>query len=189
MKTDLNDPRTWDTSLFPVTVAAHAALTAPGTMRMWFQRGRIELRQSEAAFEAAAMPEKPGQPRLLTLRTVLTIAAAAALSRKGVEVADAYTAAKQWTYLGGDSLTSDRDPAGLFPDPAWTMLVHYSAAAAKVIPVDGSNKGGLIFQYPDLFRGANPLPAVPTIVFLNYVDRYARGICGGWLRGGRGGKA
>jgi hypothetical protein len=182
---DLNDSRNWDTPLFPVSVAAQAALTAPGTMRMWFQRGRVKLHRLDAEFEPGTIPDKPGLPRLLTLRTVLTLAAAAPLVRKGTDVADAYQATKAWTHLGavwnGDG-ECPRDPAALFKEPAFTALIHYAGADADVVAVNNYQKGDLLFQFPDLFRG-EPIPVAPTIVFLNKVDRYARSVCDEYLKG------
>jgi hypothetical protein len=179
MTIDLKDPRNWDTPLFPISVAAVASTTEAGTMRMWFQRDRIKLHSLDASF----MPDKPGVPRLLTLRTVLSLAAAAPLVRKGVDVESAYKAAQKWTYIGegwdgqGDS---PRDPGELFKEPAWTMLIHYGGEEARVVAVKPTD--GLKFNYSDLFARGYPVPVAPTILFLNKIDQYARGVCEGYLR-------
>jgi hypothetical protein len=180
MMINLKDPLNWDTPFFPIAVAAQAALIEAGTMRMWFQRDRIKLHSLDASF----MPDKPGVPRLLTLRTVLSLSAAAALVRKGVDVENAYKSAQEWTYIGeGWNGVGDcpRDPCELFQPPLFTMLIHYSGEAARVIPVQ-LGKGGFQFSPDDLFSHGYPVPTAPTIIHLNKIDEYARGVCTGYLR-------
>lgn len=174
---DLNDMSQWDHPVFPVAVAAQASMVAPGTLRMWFVRERITLKAGE--FDPGTDAEKAGLPRLLTFRTVLTIAAAAALVRTGTDVAVAYEAAKEWTWFGegwNGQGPCPRDPACLFELPSFTFLIHRGGPFAKVV------KGNPAPDYPDLFAGGNPVPPSPTIVHLNYIDKYVRGVCEGFLR-------
>lgn len=174
--TDLSDMSTWDKPIFPVAVASQAALVAPGTMRMWFVRKRITL--DAGAYDPGLEADKAGLPRLLSFRTVLTIAAAARLVNKGVDVSDAYEAAKEWTWYSegwnGEG-ECPREPACLFAQ-GFTFLVHYAGAQARVI------NGNPNPNFSDLFVQGGPVRTSPTLVFLNDIDRYARGVCGGFLR-------
>ena len=173
---DLQDERNWDEPLFPVAVAAQAALIAPGALRMWFVRKRITLAAAE--YDPGLDAEKAGLPRLLSLRTVLTIAAAARLVARGVDVTDAFAAAKTWTWFGegwdgqGDS---PRDPAKLFAK-GFTVLIHYAGDHCRVVKADPHP------SFSDLFIQGHPVRSAPLLVLLNDVDRYARGVCQGFLR-------
>lgn len=158
----------WDEPIFPVTVVAKAAGVEVGTLRMWFVRGRIPLEPSiygNPTFEA------PGAPRKVTWRTVLTIAAAAQLVGRGVEVREAYEAAKQWTWFGDD----DRDPADLFSTD-FTLLAHWGGPIAKVLRL---GKAGL--SYNDLFGPQRPVPTPPVLVQLNFVRKAAQLACEEYL--------
>ncbi|MBE2181610.1 MAG: hypothetical protein IAE97_14185 [Chthoniobacterales bacterium] len=170
-----------DSPLFPVAVAAQAALTAPGTMRMWLQRGSVQLLESDASFEQSLVPSKGGSPRLLTLRAVLTLATAAALVRKGTDVKDAYKAAKNWTWFGDDwdgQGPCPRDPAELYPEPDFTVLVQHMGENAKVVRFGPRHP----LEFADLFASGGPVRTPPTLVLLNSVNNYARGVCQGFLR-------
>ncbi|MDP2010629.1 MAG: hypothetical protein Q8K11_10660 [Phenylobacterium sp.] len=180
---DITDLSSWDTPLFPVAVAAKAAMVEPGTLRMWFQRGRINLHQMDAAFVPAEIPGKTGMTRLLSLRTVLRLAAAAPLVRRGVDVTQAYAAAGEWTHYGaGWNGVGEcpREPAALYAAPAWTFLVHHEGPHARVVAVEHTN--GLAFDFADLFPAEHPAPVAPAIVLLNKVDQIARGVCGAYLQ-------
>ncbi|ASY44665.1 hypothetical protein CJD35_09545 [Sphingobium xenophagum] len=188
---NLNDPQNWDTPLFPVAVAAQAALVAPATLRQWIVRERVKLWEPEGGMLAAGgVPaEGEGKAALLTLRAVLHISAAARLVSKGVDVADAYGAAMCWAHLGdgvsywaGEEVPPiERLPLGLYPDPDWTFLIHHAGNDARVARARPTG-GTLPFQFSDLFANGGPLYTPPTIVFLNMVDRHARGVCEGYLR-------
>jgi hypothetical protein len=196
---NLNDPRNWDIPLFPVTVAAQAALVSPDTLRQWIVRKRVTLWQPQGSMLGGVPAEGEGKAAKLSLRGVLHIAAAARLVSKGVEVADAYTAAMEWAhfgdgvggFIGGQAEDAElqkkrnevRAPLGLYPDPDWTFLIHYAGTNARVVRV-GAAKGQdtLPFKFGDLFASGGPVYTPPTIVFLNSVDRYARGVCEGFLR-------
>lgn len=182
---DLVDPANWDTPLFPVAVAATAALIEPATLRMWIQRGGVDLWAKPGNQPAAG----EGLARFLSLRTVLHISAAARLVSKGVKVSDAYRATMHWVHLGdaisyweGEQVPPiERLPAGLYPAPAWTFLVHHHGDDARVVKTAPTGDQ-LPFKFSDLFASGGPLYTPPTIVFLNMVDRHVRGVCEGYLR-------
>lgn len=189
---DLNDPSNWDTPLFPVAVAAQAALVSPATLRQWIVRERVKLWDPAGNVAAGGVRAGgEGLGHLLTFRGVLHIAAAARLAAKGVDVADAYTATMHWAHVGDMSQpghwvgeaapTVTRLPAGLFPDPDWTFLIHYSGDNARVVSVAREGET-LPFKVSDLFAQGHPVYTPPTIVFLNMLDRYVRGVCEGYLR-------
>lgn len=189
MMIDLNDPTNWDTPLFPVTVAAQAARIAPGTMRMWFERKRVFLTE----YDQASTPEQP--LRLLTLRSVLALAVAADLSRgPGGDVSLALKQAKHWTYVQHRAQLDGKeyvaDPAGLFPgEGVLTVLVHYGDEQTNVVPVsflpkaggDGS-EGVRGLALDMLFPMRHPVRAMPRLLALNWIDKYVRGVCEGYLR-------
>lgn len=176
-----------DLPLYTVAVAATAAQMNIITMRMWFTRGAVKLFEPTGDIVAALPPVKRGLERLLTLRTVLTLATAATLVRRGTEVADAYQAAMRWTYVAdgyGDPLPGQprpipRDPADLYASPDQTVLIHYGGAEAKVVRYRMEEA----IPYPDLFkhRGAD---AIPTLVSLDEIDRRVRRVCDNFLKRG-----
>ena len=194
---DLYDPANWDTPLFPVSVVAQAALISPATLRQWIVRYADDLKLWEPkaagvdALMAGAKAEGDGLAHRLSLRGALHIAAAARLISKGATVKDAYMATAHWVHIGDMSQpghwvgepepTDTRLPAGLFPDPAWTFLIHYSGDNARVVSVARDGEA-LPFKFSDLFAQGHPVYTPPTIVFLNMLDRYVRGVCEGYLR-------
>jgi hypothetical protein len=178
----LTDMSRWDDPVLPIEVAAQAALTEIGTLRMWWVRKRIPL--SAHGYTATAEPEKSGLPRFFSFRTVLTLAAAAPLVKRGVKIEDAYLAAASWTHFGqgwDGNGPCPREPACLFADPAWTFLIHRSGNEGRVIEIS-PDSGALAFPFADLFGYGGPSSPAPAVVFLNKVDQYARGVCDGWLR-------
>lgn len=194
---NLNDPQTWDLPLFPVSVAAQAALISADTLRQWIVRKRVTLWKPQGGMVGGVPAEGEGKAALLSLRGVLHIAAAARLVNKGIDVADAYVAATEWAHFGDGvnywgepsdaeikkKLDGAREPLGLYPDPDWTFLIHYAGTNARVVRVTMKKGQDTIpFKYSDLFGSGAPVPTPPTIVFLNYVDRHARGVCEGFLR-------
>lgn len=178
---DLVNAENWDTPMFPVAVAAQAAAVDVGTLRQWITRYGDDLRlwepKTAGAFALGARASKDGLAHLFTLRGVLHIAAAARLIAKGVPVKTAYTATMHWAHIG----TPDRLPCGLYSNPAWTFLIHHSGDDARVVSVTPT-AGKMPFDFSDLFATGYPIPTAPTIVFLNKVDLYARGVCEGFLR-------
>lgn len=190
--TDLNDPRNWDLPLFPLTVVAQAALVAPATLRQWIVRYGDDLRLwDDGAGGKNAKAEANGHAHRFSLRTALHIAASARLINKGVTVRDAYAAAMCWVHIGqfdnpavwGNEPAPKvvREPGGLFAAPAWTFLVHHHGTEARVVPVKLEG-GSLPFEFSDLFALGHPVRAAPTIIFLNNIDQYVRGVCQGFLR-------
>lgn len=188
MTDDIDAPR------FPIAVAARAALMEEPALSMWFTRGSVDLRAREGGRPVAHVPGRIRAPRLLTLRACLTLSAAAELVRKGVSAADAYQAAKSWTWLGeGVSAVGGevedaprRDPAGLFPSPYWTVLVHYSGPQAQVIAAENTS-AGLALPFGDLFKPGMFWPGPgrylsPTLVLLNHIDHRVRTTCADWIR-------
>lgn len=165
-----------DDPIYSIAVAAQAAIMQKGALRIWFARKRIVLTKGE--FDPGNDPTKMGDPRLLTLRTVLTISAAAALVRAGVDVATAYCDAKAWTWMG----EGDRDPAALYEAPAFTCLIRLPDGQAQVVPSVPDASGRLPFEFGALFPSAYPVRKSPTIVMLNHIDKYARGVCAGALK-------
>lgn len=188
MSIDLNDPANWDTPLFPVSLAAQAARIAPGTMRIWFERKRVFLTE----YDKPSTKEQPA--RLLTLRSVLALAVAAELSRgPGGDVSLALSQAKSWTYAGHSGRLDGKDyfapPAGLFEgEGIMTVLIHHGTETAHVVPVaflprkgeDGS-EGMRGLTLDALFPSCPPVRAMPRLLALNWIDRYVRGVCEGYL--------
>jgi hypothetical protein len=183
MTINLTDPKSWDEPLFPIAVAATASRVAGNTMRMWFDRENVTLGTHD-------VPSGPDQfSRMLTFRSVLTLAATAQLSHtNSMKVKDAYGIARRWTMWGhkekleGDWL--EALPAGLYAgDRVITVLIHYGGEEAKVLPVrlgfDGEMHG---LPFDALFPIRHPVRAAPTLLALNWIDRYARGVCEGYLR-------
>jgi hypothetical protein len=185
---NLADSSLWDTPFFPVSVAANAAGIAPATLRQWIVRygDDLSLWRPKDGIVVGEQAPRDGMAHKLTYRAVLHISAAARLVNKGVQVKDAYWAAASWAHLGSDhdsvepTSVPSREPAGLFPDPAWTFLIHHDGPHAEVVAVERDN-GRLPFSYADLFASGGPFYTPPTIVFLNMVERYARGVCEGFL--------
>jgi hypothetical protein len=189
--TDLTKLENWDTPLFPLVVVAQAALVAPATLRQWIVRYGDDLRLWDDGKTSNDKAEGNGLAHRFSLRTALHIAAAARLIAKGVTVKDAYAAVINWVHIGAFDRPAVwanepapelvRDPAGLFADPAWTFLIHSHGAEARVVGVNRQG-GTLPFEFSDLFATGYPVRAAPTIVFLNNVDHYVRGVCQGFLR-------
>lgn len=190
--TDLSKHENWDAPLFPLTVVAQAALVAPATLRQWIVRYGDDLRLwDDSTGSKNAKAEANGHGHRFSLRTALHIAASAQLIAKGVTVRDAYNAAVQWVHFGqfdnaavwANEPTPKllREPAGLFANPAWTFLVHHQGSEARVISV-ALEGGTLPFEFSDLFAFGHPVRTAPTIIFLNNIDRYVRGVCQGFLR-------
>ena len=194
---DLYDPSNWDTPLFPVSVVAQAALVTPATLRQWIVRYADDLKLWEpreagpSALMAGAKAESDGLAHRFSLRGTLHIAAAARLISKGATVKDAYMATMHWAHIGDMSQPGHwigepepsvaRLPAGLFPAPAWTFLIHYSGDSARVVSI-APDAQALPFNFSDLFAQGYPVFTPPSIVFLNNLDRYVRGVCEGYLR-------
>lgn len=188
--TDLNRSENWDTPLFPLVVAAQAALITPTALRQWIVRygDDLSLWRGEAASGRA---EGNGFGHRFSLRDVLHIAAASRLAAKGVPIRDAYAASAYWAHIGQFDQPAVwanepapnlvREPAGLFAAPAWTFLIHHQGDAARVVSV-APDGGALPFEFSDLFAVGHPVRTAPTIVFLNNLDHYVRGICEGFLR-------
>lgn len=187
---DLTKYENWDKPLFPLVVVAQAACIPATTLRKWITRFGDELKlwQGDAASGRA---EASGFAHRFSLRDALHVAAAARLTAKGVPVKDAYAASIRWVHFGDffppASWANEpapelvREPGGLFADPAWTFLIHSGGDSSRVVSVtrDGSK---LPFEFSDLFASGHPVRTAPTIVFLNSVDHYVRGVCEGYLR-------
>ena len=115
------------------------------------------------------------------LNAALELAAATPLVRKGVDVENAYKATQEWTYIGNPIGESPRDPAALFKLLMFTMLIHYSGENARVLPVE-LGRGGFHLGPHVLFAYGHPVPTAPTVVHLNKIDEYTRGVCEEYLR-------
>ncbi|MGU3496307.1 hypothetical protein ACLBXM_19885 [Xanthobacteraceae bacterium A53D] len=182
---DLRDLANYDTPVFPVSVAAAASVIEAGTMRIWFQRERIKLFDGSAKFEPAVQPEKRGLPRLLTFRAVLTLAAGAPLIKSGVDVADAYEAAKAWTDWADDLNGQEeysRNPAGLFGSPTFTVLVYRGPHhVTEVVPYNPETQSPPL-KFHTLFGVGSPVRVAPTLVLLDSVMSHATSICQGFLK-------
>jgi hypothetical protein len=150
---------------------------------MWFQRRSVDLAQADADFASGKLPGVSGSKRLLTLRTVLRLGAAASLVLRGVEISDAYAVAAEWTHYGEEG----REPAALYGDGAWTALVHYGGRQGKVTRLHRSRGAStLALEFADLFPPGLAEPAAPAIVFLNRIDKAVRTTCAAGLRRGGG---
>lgn len=167
-----------DAPLFPAAVVAVAANVSPATLRQWIVRYADDMGLWDAAPGKAAgeKAESEGLGHRFSLRGALQLAAAARLVAKGVPVKTAYKAAEQWVHFGDH----DRSPAGLHPD-GLTFLVHHAADESRVINVAVAD-GHASIPLSDLFPTGNPVKVSPTIVFLNDIDRFVRGVCEGYLR-------
>lgn len=184
MTIDLNDARNWDTPLFPISVAAQAARVEAGTMRIWFERKRVALTE----YDQASTKEHPA--RLLTFRSVLSLAVAADLTRgTGGDVSLALKQAQCWTLhdhrepMDGNYIRADA--AGLYPgEGVWTVLIHHGEDFAQIIPIaigdDAAGVRGLSVDM--LFPMRYPVRAAPRLLALNPIHYYARGVCEGFLR-------
>lgn len=197
---DLYAPENWDTPLFPVAVVAQAATVPVATLRQWIVRYADDLKlweprsakdgDIEKVLTSGAKADGDGFAHRFSLRGALHIAAAARLINKGATVKDAYMATTHWAHVGDMSQpaywkgepqpTVTRLPGGLFPKPAWTFLIHYSGDNARVVSVAPEGEA-LPFKFADLFAHGHPIYTPPTIVFLNMLDRYVRGVCEGYL--------
>lgn len=160
---------------------------------MWFDRQRVILTE----FDKPSTPDDP--TRLLTFRSVLTLAAAADLSRRSAgDVSTAVAQARVWTTEAAremlDSEVFDRNPAGLFEgDEILTLLVHYGEDCAQVFParrrMTTDDRGGVHtylegIDYHRLFPSRAPVRARPTMIELNALHNYAFTVCTGYLRAG-----
>lgn len=180
---DLHDSQNWDEPLFPISLAAKASLVAPNTMRMWFERKRVVLQPNDKA----SSPDSP--TRLLTLRSVLALAATAELSRgSGEDVSSAEAIAKGWIYrehvgeVDGKRVVAD--PAGLFPgERVMTVLVHFGPEDVKVVPVKFDNAGQLAgLSLMDLFPSFSPIRPRATVLALDFIFNHVVRVCDAYLR-------
>ncbi|SNT07308.1 hypothetical protein SAMN06295912_13627 [Sphingomonas laterariae] len=196
---DLNDPANWDKPLFPLVVVAQGALVAAATLRQWIVRYADDLKLWEGSpgdvagsvdQPAGAKAESNGRAHRFSLRAALHIAASSRLIARGVPVKEAYLAAARWAHIGAFDYAVYanepepglvRRPGGLFAEPALTFLIHHGGDDARIVGVERES-GKLPFRYSDLFALGYPVAVAPTIVQLNDVDRYVRGVCGGYLR-------
>lgn len=172
-----------DTPLFPISVAAVASRTAANTMRMWFKRGRVQLEEHDKP----SSTERPA--RLLTFRTVLTLAAAADLTRGDrLDVSQAYNVAKRWTFennsaqVDGENLVAPAARLFSNADRILTVLIHYGGDEVSVIPVTRDESGELRGMHKDMiFPLRYPVLARPMLLALNPVYEFAHGVCVGSL--------
>lgn len=170
---DVRDRNNLDQPLFPVSVAAVAAKVPPNTIRSWFQREQVTLQNSDAKASAN------GLPHLLTLRSVLALAATAELVRQGVKPKEAYAAACEWIYIIDEDQGLERPDAGLYPDHYTVLISSPYGQQTKIVPVPMKGDEKPTINLFDIFgvrrHGAR-------LIWLDYIHHDAIMVCEGHLR-------
>ena len=173
VRMNIQDRENLDEALFPVAVAAVAAKVPANTIRSWFQREQVTLQGRDAKASAN------GLPHLLTLRSVLALAATAELVRQGMKPGDAYSSACEWIYICEEYEGKERLDAGLYSDSYTVLISSPYGRSTKIIavPLEGGNKLSIpLFDVFGMQRNG------ARLIWLDYIHRDAIGVCAGYLR-------
>ncbi|WP_156363609.1 hypothetical protein [Sphingomonas sp. Leaf357] len=167
-----------DVPLFTMATVSRAADVAPPTIRAWFQRKHVRLKDGDSKAHINGLPNK------FTLRSVLMLAVTSELVRLGSLPAEAFKCAEHWmgngTVDGQVGAAARRDAGGLFADPFMTYLVvgvDTAVEASRPCRIEGINPhdpaAHSAFFNALFFRGRSSA----KIVLLNMVDRRVRQVC------------
>lgn len=193
--TDLSDQTKWDEPILPVTIVADAAGIDVGSLRKWILRASDETAgpfhaRGDVTAPGGIRGRKGGSAHLFTFRATLMVCCAARLTTaKGTKVEDSLAAASQWTHRGSgqggfiadsddpSSLPYFRAPAGLYPPPDITLLVHRGGPSARVIRAGAATNEGFVMLPASLISG----DGASTVVNLNEVSERAHRVCSAFL--------
>ncbi|WP_158812006.1 hypothetical protein [Beijerinckia sp. L45] len=156
----------YDSAVFPPEVLAEVTGKPLNTVRLWNKR----VGSDDPNFQAAL---RRGLPSRFSFRSLATYGAATPLIGSGADVATAYRAAKEWSWLGHDAMgysQKGREPLGLFSDDQ-TVLV-YRNACGLVVPLSKLPDvwAQVLFPYGDRLNA-------PSLVFLDAVLANTKAAC------------